>query len=115
MKNGANELLKKAEAFEEKGNYSKAEQYYRKALAIQERNLEAEPDQLIPFLYNHGMILGALERNDEAYITLKRTLNLCITYLGEENDDVAELKSVIADIGEETLGLFYQQQQVVNA
>lgn len=113
MKNGAIELLKKAEALEEKGNYSKAEKYYRRALGLQERNLEAEPDQLIPYLYNHGMILGALERNDEAYITLQRTLNLFITYFGEEHDDVSELKSVIADLGEESL--YYQSQQCVNA
>jgi tetratricopeptide (TPR) repeat protein len=94
----ATELLSKGEYLEERGDYVRARRMYEKALSIQERNLGGDGLELVPYLYNLGLIEVALENKREAQIVLRRLLNILIEEHGEHHEDVVEIFGFMEEI-----------------
>lgn len=93
-----NDYLNLGESFEERGKYFKAERLYKKALKLQERGVDELSPELIPFLYNLGMIQAALDKTSEAVRTLGRLIDIMRKTYGEENGEVTELSEVIDEL-----------------
>ncbi len=94
----ASELLTLGEAYEEKGDYLKAQRLYRKALTIQEKVSGLEDPVLAPFLYNLGFIQCALDNNADATQLLERYIAIQQKQLGNEDEDIAEVRQLIASL-----------------
>ena len=94
----ANELLAKGEVLEEKGDYTRARRMYEKALSIQERAFGPDHPELIPFLYNLGLIQCALENEIDAQRLLTRLLNLVIREFGESHEDTQEVRGFLKEL-----------------
>jgi len=94
----ATELLSKGEYLEERGDYVRARRMYEKALSIQERILDGDGLELVPYLYNLGLIECALENKKEAQVILRRLLNILIEEHGEHHEDAMEIFGLIEEI-----------------
>ena len=97
----AKNYLSLGESFEEKGKYFKAERLYKKAL----RAVEAEfaegsenKQELLPYLYNLGMIQAALDKPSLSIKNLGRVLSILLESRSEEDPDVIELRRVLDEL-----------------
>jgi len=94
----ATELLSKGEYLEERGDYVRARRMYEKALSIQERVLDGDGAELIPYLYNLGLIECALENKREAQVILRRLLNVLIEEHGQDHEDTLEIAGFLEEL-----------------
>ena len=94
----ATELLSKGEYLEERGDYVRARRMYEKALSIQERMLDSDSLELVPYLYNLGLIECALENRKEAQLLLNRLHEILIEEYGEDHEDAVEIYGLLEDI-----------------
>ena len=58
--------------------------------------------ELIPYLYNLGMIQAALDKTSEAYRTLGRVTAILLKEFGEDHEDVKEIRDVLNSLHEES-------------
>ncbi len=100
MKNVADVVLK-AEMLEERGEYRKAERFYKKALLMQEQTVGEDHADLADYIYNLAMIQCALEKNDEAEVSLTRLLNLLQDESIERDYDAQEIVMLLDEIRNE--------------
>lgn len=94
----ATELLAKGELLEERGDYTRARRMYEKAFSIQERAVGAEDPELIPYLYNLGLIQCALENEIDAQRILTRLLTILVREHGELHEDAEEIRGFLNDL-----------------
>jgi len=94
----ATELLAKGELLEERGDYTRARRMYEKAFSIQERSVGAEDAELIPYLYNLGLIQCALENEIDAQRLLTRLLTILVREYGESHEDCEEIRGLLNDL-----------------
>ena len=109
----ASELLAKGEVHEEKGDYQRAERFYKKALVAQEGVVGTQHQELIPYLYNLGMVQCALECDSQGEWTLTRLLTILVREVGEDHEDTREIRSLLAEL--KTISPEEQAPLVVNA
>jgi len=100
MKNVADVVLK-AEMLEERGDYRKAERFYKKALLMQEQTLGEDHVDLADYIYNLAMIQCVLDKNDEAELSLTRLLNLLQDESIERDYDAQEIVMLLDEIRNE--------------
>jgi len=93
-----NDYLNLGESFEERGKYFKAERLYKKALKLQQRGVDEMSPELIPYLYNLGMIQAALDKSSDALKTLGRLIDILRKTYGEEYGEVKEISLVIDEL-----------------
>ncbi|MBX9694952.1 MAG: tetratricopeptide repeat protein [Cyanobacteria bacterium] len=92
------DYLSLGESFEERGKYQKAERLYLKALKLKSKEVGDHSEELIPYLYNLGMVLAALDKAHESIHILGRLITILIKEHGEDHGDVRELREVIYDL-----------------
>jgi hypothetical protein len=93
-----NDYLNLGESFEERGKYFKAERLYKKALKLQQRGVDEMSPELIPYLYNLGMIQAALDKTSDALNTLGRLIDILRKTYGEEYGEVKEISEVMDEL-----------------
>lgn len=93
-----NDYLNLGESFEERGKYFKAERLYKKALKLQQRGVDEMSPELIPYLYNLGMIQAALDKSSDALKTLGRLIDILRKTYGEEHGEVQEISLVMDEL-----------------
>lgn len=93
-----NDYLNLGESFEERGKYFKAERLYKKALKLQQRGVDEMSPELIPYLYNLGMIQAALDKTSDALKTLGRLIDILRKTYGEEYGEVKEISLVMDEL-----------------
>lgn len=93
-----NDYLNLGESFEERGKYFKAERLYKKALKLQQRGVDEMSPELIPYLYNLGMIQAALDKSSDALKTLGRLIDIMRKTYGEEYGEVREISLVMDEL-----------------
>lgn len=93
-----NDYLNLGESFEERGKYFKAERLYKKALKLQQRGVDEMSPELIPYLYNLGMIQAALDKSSDALKTLGRLIDILRKTYGEEYGEVKEISLVMDEL-----------------
>jgi tetratricopeptide (TPR) repeat protein len=93
-----NDYLNLGESFEERGKYFKAERLYKKALKLQQRGVDEMSPELIPYLYNLGMIQAALDKSSDALKTLGRLIDILRKTYGEEYGEVQEISMVMDEL-----------------
>lgn len=96
------DYLSLGEQFEENGKYFKAERLYKKALDLKLKTVDPMSSELIPYLYNLGMIQAALDKTGEAYRTLGRVTAILLKEFGEDHEDVKEIRDVLNSLHEES-------------
>ncbi len=92
------DYLSLGESFEERGKYQKAERLYLKALKLKSKEVGEQSTELIPYLYNLGMILAALDKQRESTHILGRLVTLLVREHGENHPEVLEIRDVIYDL-----------------
>lgn len=97
----ATNYLTLGENFEEKGKYFKAERLYRRALKAFEPDVDELSEELVPYLYNLGMVQAALEKDVDATRNLGRVIEILVHHHGEDHAEVVELKTVLAELNPE--------------
>lgn len=100
MKSAA-ELLRTGESFEERGDYVRAELYYRRALSATEVSLENQQLELVPCLYNLGLVQFALEKFSDAERHLTRLYVILFRALGETHEDTLEIRELLTELRRE--------------
>lgn len=82
-----------ARQYKENGEYDKAEEYYRKQIAIMEQQVDATSRHNLADAYDDlGVCLSLLESNNEAVETLERALEIC-----GESEEETQLSAAIHD------------------
>ncbi|MBZ0187810.1 MAG: hypothetical protein K8F91_16305, partial [Candidatus Obscuribacterales bacterium] len=97
----AAKFLDLGESFEEKGKYFKAERLYKRALKNVEPGVDELSFELVPYLYNLGMVQAALEKNIEATQNLGRLISILIHHCGEDDVEVREIQMVLSELNPE--------------
>ncbi|MBX9671220.1 MAG: tetratricopeptide repeat protein [Candidatus Obscuribacterales bacterium] len=96
------DYLSLGEAFEENGKYFKAERLYKKALDMKSKTVDSMSPELVPFLYNLGMVQAALDKTADAYRTLGRVTAILMKEFGDDHEDVKEIRNVLNSLTVET-------------
>lgn len=96
------ELREIADECEERGLYTKAARLHKKALLNAERTYGKDTSEMIPFLYNMGMISLALDNGGEAKGCFNRLLELFAS-VGASAEDVEEAQQLLLDLDESSL------------
>lgn len=94
----ADELQQLANACEDRGDYAKAARLHTRALVAKEKTSGTDNPELVPFLYNLGMIHCAIDMKQAAEGYFHRLLELLLTYYPEEHLDVKEIKLILQDL-----------------
>jgi len=100
MRNPA-DILERAEALEEKGNYAEAERLYKKALALKSKEVAANSSDLVPYLYNLAMAQYVVDHLDDALLTFNRLLSIFTQDEEHISGEIKEVRSLISDIKKE--------------
>lgn len=96
------ELKDIADECEERGLYTKAARLHKKALLNAERTYGKDNSEMIPFVYNMGMISLALDNSGEARGCFNRLLEL-FAAVGASAEDVEEAQQLLFDLEQNTL------------
>jgi tetratricopeptide (TPR) repeat protein len=99
------DYLSLAESFEEKGKYQKAERLYKKALDLKSKTVDGGSPELVPYLYNLGMVQAALDKTEDAYRNLGRVIAILLKNFGEGHDDIQEIRAVLISLESESQDL----------
>jgi len=100
MRNPA-DILERAEALEEKGNYSEAERLYKKALALKSKEVGSDSLDLVPYLYNLAMAQYVVDHLDDALLTFSRLLSIYGREEEQISGEIKEIRGLISDIKKE--------------
>jgi tetratricopeptide (TPR) repeat protein len=100
MRNPA-DILEKAEALEEKGNYAEAERLYKKALALKTKEVGSNSVELVPYVYNLAMSQYVVDHLDDALLSFNRLLSIFSQEEEHISSDIQEVRGLIADIKKE--------------
>lgn len=103
------DYLSLGEQFEENGKYYKAERLYKKALDLKTKTVDTMSPELVPYLYNLGMVQAALEKTTDAYRNLGKVIAILLKEHGEDHDEIKEIRGVLNSLQTES------QELVVNA
>src|ERR1700733_4671719 len=100
MRNPA-DILERAEALEEKGNYAEAERLYKKALALKTKEVGSTSTELVPYIYNLAMAQYVVDRLDDALLSFNRLLAIFSQEEEHITSDIQEIRGLISDIKKE--------------
>lgn len=94
------DYLSLGEQFEENGKYFKAERLYRKALDLKSKTVDSMSIELVPYLYNLGMVQAALDKTTDSYRTLGKVIAILLKEHGEDHADIREIRGVLNSLTE---------------
>lgn len=92
------ELKKLGDTYEEQGDYESAELIYRRALAIQEKELGEEHPTLSVDLYNLGLLCYAMQRYTEAEVFLMRAWAIERTHFGPMHHETLATLEALSEL-----------------
>ncbi len=93
------DYLTLGEAFEERGQYLKAERFYKKALTLKAKQvIDPMSAELVPYLYNLGMVQAALDKTADACRNLGRLSAILLKEYGPEHEDIKEIRDLISNL-----------------
>jgi tetratricopeptide (TPR) repeat protein len=94
------DYLSLGEQFEENGKYYKAERLYKKALDLKSKTVDPMSSELVPYLYNLGMVQAALDKTTDAYRNLGKVIAILLKEHGEDFADIVEIREVLNSLTE---------------